>query len=273
MGIRFDYHSHHQRCGHAAGEMADYIEAAKALGLAEFGVSDHCPPFFFEGDDPTPQTSMAKSELPGYVAEATALKERYAGQIAVKVGIEADFVEGWEEAYRDVLAAHPFDYVLGSVHWVGGSHIFDRTRWEREDAQATYTDYYRLVTLAARSGLFDILSHLTAIEAYGPPLGDALARRLYPPLVEAVAAAGMAVEVNTSGFRKMGGEDPFPNRRMLRLLAGAGVPLTFGSDAHRPDEVGYARGRVEVLLRDLGRDVDGPRDVTVRRGAIKAYMR
>jgi histidinol-phosphatase (PHP family) len=273
MAIHFDYHSHHSRCGHAAGEMADYIEAAKALGLAEFGVSDHCPAFFFDGDDPTPQTSMAKSELPGYVAEARALKERYAGWIAVKVGIEADFVDGSEEVYRRTLAAHPFDYVLGSVHWVGETHIFDRSRWEREDPEATYAAYYRLVALAAQSGMFDILSHLTAIEAYGPPVEDALARRLYPPLVEAVAAAGTAVEVNTSGFRKMGGDDPFPNRSLLRLLADARVPLTFGSDAHRPDEVGYAQGRVEAILRDLGLDVMESRDVTVRRGPIKAFTR
>ncbi len=65
----------------------------------------------------------------------------------------------------------------------------------------------------------------------------------------------MVVEVNTSGFRKMGGKDAFPNRKMLRLLAEARVPLTFGSDSHRPDEVGFAQGRVEAMLRDL--DVDG----------------
>src|SRR3712207_2214898 len=100
MAIPFDYHSHNRRCGHAAGELADYIEAAKLLGLTEFGVSDHSPTLFREGDDPAPGTTMAKSELAEYVAEAHALKEQYAGVVAVKVGIEADFVEGFEDAYR-----------------------------------------------------------------------------------------------------------------------------------------------------------------------------
>jgi histidinol-phosphatase (PHP family) len=191
----------------------------------------------------------------------------------VAVGIEADFVDGFEDAYRRMLDAHPFDYALGSVHWVHGVHVFDRTRWERENAAATYEAYYRLVARAARSGMFDILAHLTAVEAYGPPVGDALADRLYPPVVEAVRDAGCVVEVNTSGFRKMGGEDPFPNRRMLGLLADANVPLTFGSDAHRPDEVGFAQGRVEALLRDLGYALDEPREITVRRGPVRAFTR
>ena len=78
--------------------------------------------------------------------------------------------------------------------------------------------------------MFDILSHLSVVEAYGPPIGDRAAARLYPEVTAAVAASGCVVEVNTSGYRKMGGDDPFPNRRLLRLLIDAGVPLTFGAD-------------------------------------------
>lgn len=280
MAIPFDYHSHNERCGHAAGSLADYIEAAKLLGLSDFGVSDHAPFLFFEGDDPAPGTAMAKSEYPDYVAEARALQERYkvrkrpcADQIAVRVGVEADFAEGFEAAYGEMLDAHPLDYALGSVHWVFGSHVFWQGRWETEDAERTYREYYRLTIAAVRSGLFDILAHATACEAYGPPIGEALADELYPTVVEAVRDAGMIAEINTSGFRKMGGEDPFPNRKMLRLFVEAGVPLTFGSDSHRPDEVGFAQGRVEALVRDLGLDVDDPRPVTVRRGPILAWTR
>jgi len=268
----FDYHTHHRRCGHAQGEMADYIEAGIALGLREIGVSDHCPFLFLPGDHPQPGTAMAASELPNYVAEARQLQERFAGRIAVRVGIEADFVPGFEDVYRETLAAHPLDYVLGSVHFVNGRHIFDRTRWADEDATATYTAYYNLVARAAASGMFDVMSHLTAVEAYGPPLPDALGDRLYPPVVEAVKASGCAVEVNTSGFRKMGDDDPFPNRNLLALLVAAGVPLTFGSDAHRPGEVGHARDRVARLLAGLGLDMDAPpRPLTVRRGPLLTF--
>ncbi len=250
--------------------MADYIEAALAAGLREFGVSDHGPAYFFPGDHPCPGTQMALSELPAYVREAHELKARFADRIAVKVGLEADFALGREDDCRAMLAGQPFDYVLGSVHWVNGRSIFDRTRWTAEDAGETYSAYYELLIQAAGSGLFDILSHLTAVEAYGPPISEELSDRLYSRVAQAVAASGCVVEINTSGYRKLGGDEPFPNRKLLRLLVAAGVPLTFGSDAHRPADVSFGRERVTALLAELGVDASRARPVNVRRGPILA---
>jgi len=267
----FDYHSHHDRCGHAVGGMAGYIDAARALGMAEFGVSDHGPCYWRPGDHAQPGTQMANSELASYVAEARALQSDYARSITVKVGIEADFIEGREEELARLLDAHPFDYALGSVHYAAGASIFKRDRWQSERAEDVFADYYRQVALAAGSGLFDVLSHLTAVEAYAPPIPEALADALYRPAADAVAAAGCVVEVNTSGYRKMGGDEPFPNRRMLRLLIERGVPLTFGSDCHKPEEVGFARDRVAAILAELGLAGRQPEPVTVRRGSLLAY--
>jgi len=270
--IPFDYHSHHYRCGHATRTMRNYIDQAITLGMRSFGVSDHGPAYFIEGvDHAFPGTQMAVSELPAYVKEAIALKGEYAPRIDVRVGIEADFVEGKEEELAALLAAHPFDYVLGSVHYAYGRSIFARERWAEEEPELVWRDHYRLEALAARSGMFDILSHLTAVEAYSPPLPDSLAAELYPPVADAVAESGCIVEINTSGYRKMGGDEPFPDRRMLRLLRDRGVPLTFGADSHRPPEVGFARDRVLSLLKELGIRTEEPTPVTVRRGALWAY--
>jgi histidinol-phosphatase (PHP family) len=269
----FDYHTHHVRCGHAQGTLRDYVQAALALDLSELGVSDHGPAYFLPGDHPLPGTQMARSELPRYVAEARGLQSEYAGRIALKVGLEADFVEGREDDLAELLDAQPFDYVLGSVHYVNGRHIYDQSRWGGENAEVTYAAYYALIAQMAASGLFDVLSHLTAIEAYGPPLPDELSDRLYPPVVEAVRASGCVVEINTSGWRKMGPErGPFPNRKMLGMLALAGVPITFGSDAHRPDEVGYARAQAAQLLADIGLDIADAQPMTVRRGPLLAVL-
>lgn len=251
--------------------MSDYIDAAIALGMTQFGVSDHGPAYFRPGDHPLPGTQMARSELPHYISDALALKQQYEGRIAVKLGVEADFIPGQEAELAEILQAHPFDYVLGSVHYAYDISIFSRTRWETEAAANVYTEYYRLVQRAAALGLFDILSHLTAVEAYGPPLPDDLAERLYPPVAQAIAASGCLVEINTSGYRKMGGDDPFPNRRMLRHLIAAGVPLTFGSDCHKPEEVGFGRERVLALLNELGVRTDAPQPVTLRRGPLLAF--
>lgn len=258
--IAFDYHSHNRRCGHAVGELREYIQKARALGMTEFGVSDHSPAYWLPGDHAQPGTQMALSWLSGYVDEAEQLKQEYAPQITVRVGLEADFIEGYEKDLAALLDAHAFDYVLGSVHYALGRTIFRRDWHTLENPEAVFTEYYRLVALAARSGLFDILSHLTAVEAYSPPLSDELAAALYPPVADAVAESGCLVEINTSGFRKMRAEDggpggePFPNRRMLRLLMERRVPLTFGSDCHHPDEVGYGAAGVFQLLQELGMD-------------------
>ncbi len=258
--IPFDYHSHNRRCGHAVGEIREYIERAQSLGMTEFGVSDHSPAYWLPGDHAQPGTQMALSWLPGYVEEAGQLKAEFAGRIGVRVGLEADFIEGYETELATLLDAHPFDYVLGSVHYALGRTIFRRDWHTLENPEAVFTEYYRLVAVAAQSGLFDILSHLTAVEAYSLPISEELAEALYPPVADAVAESGCVVEINTSGFRKMRAEDggpgdePFPNRRMLRLLIERRVPLTFGSDCHHPDEVGYGATDVYRLLRELGFD-------------------
>nr|WP_281380199.1 histidinol-phosphatase [Armatimonas rosea] len=247
--ITFDYHSHNDRCGHAVGKLEDYVQQAVALGLTHFGMSDHGPAYWLEGDHAQPTIQMAVSELPSYVAEAVALKERYADQLALAVGIEADFIEGQEEALAGWLAAHPFDYVLGSVHYCLGKSVFDRRRWREQDPEAVFRDYYRQVVLAARSGLFDILSHLSVIDTYAPKIPERLADELYPPVAAAIAESGCIVELNTSCYRKQPSWDaPYPNPKLLTELIAHGVPLTFGSDCHAPQEIHFARERVEELL-------------------------
>jgi histidinol-phosphatase (PHP family) len=276
--ITTDFHSHHDRCGHAQGKMRDYIESARTQGGTHFGVSDHAPAYWLWGDHPQSWIQMAISEMPRYVAEARDLQTEYQDKIAVSVGIEADYIEGREDDLARLLNSQSFDYVLGSVHHCGADQngglvsIFHRARWESEQPEKTFTDFYRLVIKAAESGLFDILSHLTAVESYSPPLSDALMARLYPPVADAVAKSGCIVEINTSGYRKMGGDEPFPNRTMLRLLIERGVPLTFSSDCHKPAEVFYARDRVEALLTELGVKTDTGFDLhRVKRNPIPVY--
>lgn len=250
--ITFDYHSHNRRCGHAVGELEDYVQQALALGLSHFGMSDHGPAYWLPGDQAQPGIQMALSELPHYVREAQQLKATYADRIALAVGIEADFIEGQEEALASLLAAHPFDYVLGSVHYCLGHSVFNKRRWSEQRPERVFRDYYRQVIAAARSGLFDILSHLSVIESYSPPIPDTLAAELYPQVAQAIAESGCIVEVNTSGYRKRPDlAMPFPNTMLLRELIRHGVPLTFGSDCHTPAEIHFARVEVEELLQSL----------------------
>lgn len=245
-----DLHTHHDRCGHARGGLADYVAAARARGLAVLGVSDHAPLWAHADDQPVPRMHMARSAFAGYLAEARRLRARHAGELELLVGVEADFVEGAEATYREELARHPLDYVLGSVHYVDGRHVYDRTRFAPGfDVAAFGRRYLELVRAAAASGLFDVLAHVDAWKGRAPTpwpdLGDELDRT-----VDAIAAADVAVEVNTSGLRKCG--EPFPSDALLRRLVDAGVPITYGSDAHDPDEVQHGWDDVAARLRALG---------------------
>lgn len=250
--IRVDYHTHNARCGHAHGKIEEYIKSAISRGLTEIGISDHSPIYWLEGNDPMPSTAMAKDELDGYIEEVLKLKAQYADRIAVKLGLECDYVEDMENFYRQLLAKYPFDYVIGSVHYCLGRNVYDGRRWDgKADPMLAFEDYYRLVAKSAQSKLFDILAHTTAITAYAPKPIPAAIEPLQDAALLAIQESGLCVEVNTSGYRKMH-TDPFPTARMIGKVSELGIPLTFSSDSHSPNDVGYARDKVEALFARFG---------------------
>lgn len=247
--LKFDHHTHHNRCGHARGCLEDYVQAALALGLEEVGLTDHAPIYWQEGDHPVPGSAMARSHLPAYVDEVLSLRRKYDGRIRILLGLEADFVPGTEEIYREALAPYPWDYLIGSVHYVGGAHIYHQSRWHSgQPAEEQYAEYFRLIRESARSGLFDVLGHISGIMIYGPTPSPELLRREFAATAAAIAEAGTAIEINASGIRK-GGPEPFPHRDLLRACIEAGVPVTYGSDCHQPEELGHARDTAAALLQ------------------------
>lgn len=248
-----DYHTHTARCGHAGGETRAYVERALALGLREIAVTDHIPLYFLEGEDPDPEVAMTSGELPGYVAEVLELKEVFAGRIDVLLGIEADYAEGHEAALRSILGAWDWDVVLGSVHWVAGDWIDapgSGRRHETEGSAFLWREYDRLLAKAAGSGLFDVMTHLDLPKKFGHRR-PAETRDSEARLVEAVRAAGVAVEVSSAGLRKAVGEE-YPAPGLLRTLVGEGVPVVFSSDAHAPAEAGWGLDRVVAAALAAG---------------------
>jgi len=246
--ISVDYHTHNSRCGHAQGKIEEYIKAGIARGLTEIGISDHSPIYWLDGNDPMPSTAMAKDELDGYVNEVLELKQKYAGQITVRLGLECDYVEDMEDFYRQMMAKYPFDYLIGSVHYTLGKNVYDSRRWDGvHDPMPTFRDYYRLVEKSARSGLFDIIAHTTAIIAYAPKPITPEIEPLQDAALNVIRESGVCMEINTSGYRKMQ-TDPFPTVRMVEKAASLGIPFTFSSDTHKPDDVAWGKDRVEKLF-------------------------
>lgn len=246
MGLP-DYHTHTDRCGHAIGRPADYAAAAQARGLMAIGVADHLPLFPI----PDPGLAMPLSDLARYVEDVQELKRQLPGYVLL--GIEADYRPPTVRTVKDLLRSYPFDYVIGSVHHLG-DWGFDDPRhleeYEGRDIDAVWAEYLELVGDAAESGMFTILGHLDLVKKFGHrpkrPLQQALDR-----LVQRVAKTGIIVEINTAGLHRPCREI-YPALDLLVRLREAGVPITFGSDAHRPEEV--------------GRDFDQARELAVAAG-------
>jgi histidinol-phosphatase (PHP family) len=244
-----DYHVHTALCGHAVGEMEAYVTKAVEKGLEEMGFNDHAPTFHVQD----PELAMAADQLPIYVSRVRALQEEY-GRPRIRLGIEADFVPGHQEDLRHLLNQYDFDYIYGSVHIIGDWR-FDDSRlypqhYQDRDPDEACRDYFGLIQRSARSGLFDIMGHMDLIKKFNHwPLSgiDELLERT----VEAIAEADVCVEVNTSGLRRPCREI-YPSDTILRSCHRHDVPVTLGSDAHRPEEVGMDFDRAMDLLKKVG---------------------
>ncbi|MGI8631031.1 MAG: histidinol-phosphatase [Solirubrobacterales bacterium] len=253
-----DYHVHLRPDGpdtpaeryFTAANAERYQAAAQEAGIGDLGVSEHIYRF---------RDALEVWQHPLWRDSARDDIESYCGFLAeqgLKVGIEADFIPGTEDRMAGVLDRCDFDYVLGSVHFLGddavdheGYDIWDTGR----DPEAIWRRYFDTVAEAARSGLFDILAHPDLVKVWGErrPAPGRDARHYYEPLVEAVAETGVVVEVSTAGLRKPASE-LYPGPALLEMLVDAGARFALSSDAHRPEDLGYSYEQAVATLRDAG---------------------
>lgn len=247
-----DYHIHTRRCGHATGGLREYIAVARAAGFAEIGFADHIPLYWLPEAERDPGLAMREGELGDYVAEVCRLREENP-DLVIRLGIEADFIPGQTEKLAAVLSAYPFDYVIGSVHYLGGwgfDHPDQLAGYLVRDINGIYRDYFCLLQEAACSGLFDIMAHPDLVKKFGYRLESDL-RPWYEETAAVFAREGVCVEVNTAGLRAPAAEI-YPALDFLKTCRALGVAATAGSDAHSPGQVGYAWEEVRKWLQAAG---------------------
>ena len=233
-----DYHIHTPLCRHAVGEPLEYVAAARARGLDEIGFSDHAPT---PGDEPLDDWRMHRDDLPRYLDMIAEARERSA-PFPVRLGLECDFIAGQEGWIEELAGLAPWDYLIGSVHYITTDWAIDDPKFiGRYTATGTATEeiwaaYWQAYERCIASGLFDFVAHPDLVKKFGHrPSGDL--RRFYEPAVAAAIAGNVAVEISTAGLRKPVGE-LYPAAEFLKLAHAAGVPVVINSDAHAPDEVG-----------------------------------
>jgi len=228
-----------------------YRETAAYRGIQELGVAEHIYRFTAAQDvwkHPL-WLDYGRDDIDAYcefVRERTDLK----------LGIEADFIPGREDRMANLLEAREWDYVVGSVHFLG-DHAVDYDKYDvwttGESPDRVWAKYFDWLGEAAASGLFDILAHPDLVKMWGRerprPEGDL--RRFYDRAMEGIAGSGIAVEVSTAGLRKPTGSI-YPDPAFLEMIVDAGNPIALSSDAHTPDQLGFRYDDALQYLSDLG---------------------
>lgn len=249
------------------GHLEAFVESAAERGVAELGFTEHLyrcreagPALgaFWEADGDAwyvPSTirnyeADRNLSLDGYVSAVQTAKER---GLPVKLGLEVDFFPESIDRVLELIEPYPWDFLIGSVHWIGGWGVDDGRQFDefaRRGVDRAWDDYFELERELARSGAVDVLAHVDVVKKHGTqPTFDL--DGWYDEVVTAAAGTGTAVEVSSQGLRKPCRE-VYPAPRFLQKFFEAGVPITLASDGHRPSEAAIGHDEVVHAARAAG---------------------
>ncbi len=248
MKIPHDYHMHSTFSEDGSSAPEKMCRQAIKLGILEIGFSEHWDvgpyekhPRFFQ---PEP-----------WYAELERLRELFAGQLTIRAGVEIAEPHLYPQPAAEVLTRIPFDYVLGSVHFVGPNFMFDEDYFCLHPADEVYRAYFAEVETLLQTADLDILAHLdiparTAkpIFGYDPARYEDQIRRILRMVID----RGLALDVNAAGLRKTA-QKLMPDPLILKWYAGmSGERVTLGSDAHQTDQVGLHLDTALEAVRAAG---------------------
>jgi histidinol-phosphatase (PHP family) len=249
-----DYHTHTSRCGHATGTVEEYVQSALSKGIREIGIADHAP----MPESQRAGLTMSAGEVEEYIRSVEECRERYAGRIDVRLGFEVDYplLDSFDARY---LTDPRIDYLIGSCHFIDGwpfDHHDCIDGWKERDINGIHASYYSILESMAGSGLFNIMGHFDIVKKFGFRAGGD-----FLPAIEktarVMAAGNVAAEINTAGM-KHPAREMYPADAILEIFFRCNVPVTLGSDAHRPDQTGHLFAEALAKISGAGyRKVSG----------------
>ena len=228
-----DYHIHSHHSCDSQATIAEQCASAVAKGLPEIGISDHF-------DTHPLDMCSGYFKLTEWAAEIDRVRAEFAERLIVRAGIELGEPHIYQAECQTLLRSYPFDYTLGSLHWVGDELIFDR-KYFRRPADEAFGLFFEELERMTRAGGFEVLGHFDVVVRVGAPLYGGYDPRRHEEAIRAVLKncieRGIALDLNTRGLRN----------RCQRLTPGmeiltwyremGGERVTLGSDAHHPDDI------------------------------------
>ncbi len=233
-----DYHVHvlsHGEYQYTRGWIQKHLDKAKKRNLEEIGLCEH-------------------GEFAGSIDWALIKEFRQHVGIPIKIGLEIDFIPGREEETERLIRSGYYDYIIGSVHFVEGwgfDHPDYKQVYDEWDLDLLYERYFQLLQDAVKTGYFDILGHIDLIKIWGhrPLKHNILDFAL--PLLKVIKDHNIVVEINSSGLRKPI-QEIYPSGDIVQAMFQLDIPVTVGSDAHHPEQVGEGLEAVYQLLKKTG---------------------
>jgi len=250
-----DYHMHlrdpHERIVHEAAAVEPFVETARRRGVHEIGFTEHV--YYFRQSrelwELPYQTERCVYDLDAYCDAV--LEARRLG-LPVRLGLEVDHVGMRQDRLVEILAQYPWDYLLGSVHWIDGLSVDeDYGLWADTPVEGVWRRYFAALGDLARSGAVDVLAHPDLPKIHGRRPDPGLVAELHEEGAAAITDAGVCIEISTAGLHKPVGE-LYPDYSLLRACRERDVPITLASDAHVPANVGRDFDEAVELARDAG---------------------
>ena len=239
-----DLHNHTKLCNHADGEIYEYIEKAIECNIKYFGFSEHAPMNFDE------KYRISFEQMNQYEQNILDAKEKYKDKIEILLGYEVDYLKGYMD--ERVLNAD-VDYLIGSVHFID-EWGFDNPEfignYEHQDIDEIWQKYFNAIEDMANSKLFDIVGHLDLIKVFKfMPKKDIT--EIAKNALLAIKKADMSIEINVAGLRKPISEI-YPSTVLLKEAKKLNIPITFASDAHKPEQVGLFSDEAIKIAKNIG---------------------
>ncbi|QKF68152.1 histidinol-phosphate phosphatase [Arcobacter venerupis] len=246
--MRVDLHNHTILCNHAEGSVDEYLERAIELGIDEYGFSDHAPMNY----DPKYRMDISQKQL--YERWVLDAKEKYKDKIKVLLAYEVDYLDGY---VLDEIKNAKVDYLIGSVHFLKNKNDmwgFDNPEfigvYKSKDIDAIWIEYFDAIKSMAKTNLFDIVGHFDLIKVFKfLPKKDI--RLLAKDALNEIKKSNMVLEINPAGLRKPINET-YPSKQLLELAFEMGIDITFGSDAHSVEQVGFMYAKAASLAKEIG---------------------
>lgn len=265
IDIRYSDLHMHGDYSDGRGSLREFAQSALAGGLDTIGFSDHSPVPLKNA------WSTKKEKFSSYVDEVIELKKEYEGRLDILLGVELDYIDGMDVKGYMGFDDIPFDYFIGSVHYVysdilGGYHEVDGPPEEFDylfekgfgsDADRLVKQYYSSVRKMASAYRPDFIGHIDLVKKnntggkYFSENSRQYMREVNDTL-DTIKGFKIPIEINTGAISRGYTKTPYPSEHIMDLCFQKGIKITLNSDAHRPDDVAYMFDEMMIYAGDSG---------------------